>query len=58
MCHTLIFSKAEVRVELGYDCDGESFAGAALYKFGELVEVAEADDVVSKVAGWIEYHRP
>jgi hypothetical protein len=61
MSHTLIFSKAEVRLELCTDCDGETPFSAGLFKFGELVDAAyvhDGDDVTDKVLEWLQLQLP
>lgn len=52
--------KAEVRVELYTDCDGEALAHLELYKFGELVDENHGNhgENVAKVLEWVEQHAP
>lgn len=61
MSHTLVFNKAEVRIELCTDCDGESPYSAGLFKFGELADCAhkeDGDDIIAAVHDWLEHHQP
>ncbi len=59
MARYTVWSRAEVRLEVGTDCDGKPCA-ATLFKFGEMVDVVEGDhgEVVGKVYDWLENDRP
>jgi hypothetical protein len=61
MSRTLIFSKAEMRLELCFDCDGETPFSAGAFMFGDLIDHAhafEGDDVAEKILEWIKVYAP
>jgi hypothetical protein len=58
MGRSFTLHKAEVRIELVTECDGETPFGAQLFKFGEPIEYYGGPEVGAKIIEWVENHAP